>query len=77
MDFLPLKRESSIPAHKFSLNESCIRIIMSHLDINQGLFKNCPVLVEQLHERVSKIRLIDTSSPQQTFCIPHTTFVIQ
>jgi hypothetical protein len=77
MDFLSLQRESGIPAHELSLKEGCISTIMRNLDINEGLVKNRRVLVERLHERVIKIRLIDTSSPRQTFCIPRITFEFQ
>jgi len=77
MDFLSLQRESGIPAHELSLKECYICTIMRNLDINEGLVKNCRVLVERLHKRVIKIRLIDTSSPRQTFCIPRITFELQ
>jgi len=77
MDFLSLQRESGILAHKFSPEEGCICTIMRNLDITQGLVKNHRVSVERLHEWVIKIRLIDTSSPRQTFCIPRITFEYQ
>ena len=77
MDFLSLQRESCIPAHKLSLKEGCICTIMKNLDINEGQVKNRQGFVEGLHERVIKIRLIDTTSPLQTVSIPRITFEFQ
>ena len=50
---------------------------MRNLDVNNGLVKNRRVVVEALHERIVKIRLIESNAPNTTFCIPQTAFKFQ
>jgi hypothetical protein len=74
MDYHSLQQENGVPAHELNLKQDCICTIMRNLAINEGLVKNCRVVVKILLERVVEIRLIDTSSHRRTFCILRKTF---
>jgi len=65
MGFLYLQQKRGITAHGLRLNEGCICTIMRNLHINEGLLKTHHVLVEQFHETVMTIDLIDTSLANQ------------
>jgi hypothetical protein len=74
MDYLSLQRENGVPPHELNLKQGCVCTIMRNLDINEGLVKNRKVVVERLLERVVEVRLIESSSSRNTFCIPRITF---
>jgi len=72
-----LQEEISVPAHELNPKQRCICTIIWNLDRNEGLVKNCLVVVEKWLERIVEVHLIDTRFHRCTFCIPRITLVFQ
>jgi hypothetical protein len=76
-EYLSLQHESGIPTHDLKLKRGCICTIMRNLDINESLVKNRRIMVQNLHDKVIDICLIDSTSPHRTFYLPRITFEFQ
>ena len=62
-EYLALQYQPGIPAHELRLKSGCVCALMCNLDVNNGLVKNRRVVVEALHEKIVKIRLIESTIP--------------